>query len=151
MKYLKLFEDIDKDEYEELSREQFKSYVVEPYNKNIDYSKPVPLGERFLKFSTSEVRILSKLGFKDCVLNRVNKDYQKEFKLDRYSTRFVRGGDVAIFDTIIITKILDDWFFIDNMVGEVKTRGTGAFLEIRYFRCDQIDGLLKCLKNEFGI
>lgn len=107
LKYIKLFEDMNDDGYEEIS------YSSSRRGESI----PPSQGDR-------EFEILSKMGF------------IKLFSIDGYSL-------VSIFGGIYIYKYDDEWYEVVKIVDGYRV--------YKNYRCDQLDGLLNCLKNECGI
>lgn len=126
MKYLKMF-----DTYHTLGSELYQRidmYVYGDYVSNIS---------KHVRFDDNEKTQLTKIGFK---IKWDNRWY--------YATNFSLGN-YRSHSNITIKKDDDNWYYLYAVnYDRTKFRYEDMYL---YFRCDQFDGLLECLKNEFNI
>jgi len=125
MKYLKLFEDLKSDGYVEIS-----------YDDMYDDDNPVAL-LRFshCKWNSSELDILKSIDFRENpVLDNGYVVVYMRYQIDMEDREFF----------VNVYKANDEWFYCisyDWKVGRM----------MRYYKCDQWDGLMNCLKNEFNL
>ena len=124
MKYIRMFEDLDEDLYSEISRS--------------DYYEEVGTDIRDLTpFTSREIKILNSIGFRD---DRKDTDLLTSDK--SLINKFFVYKERRTFNSAInlnLTKSDDEWYYI---ISESTTK---------YYKCDQFDGLLECLKKEFNI
>ena len=119
-----MFEDLDEDLYSEISRS--------------DYYEEVGTDIRDLTpFTSREIKILNSIGFRD---DRKDTDLLTSDK--SLINKFFVYKERRTFNSAInlnLTKSDDEWYYI---ISESTTK---------YYKCDQFDGLLECLKKEFNI
>ena len=168
MKYIKLptewnpkdviFEGINSDGYEEIS-EPYHTRVIDSEvvdKRGYKYKKGDIEGSKFWTtsqssdFSSIEVKSLSELGFErieKSTLPVVCKEVlsYKELILPNIPKEKGMYVDRRIF----IYKLKDDWFHLVDV--DTSNPDTRYKEKYTYYRCDQLDGLLNCLKKEFNI
>ena len=130
MKYIKLFEDLNQDGYEPSTHEEMIDMC-----RFTDASLDMIPGNE-IEFSSEADTALFKLGFKSDNFRRKSRNvYILRKEVNRDGIREVN---------IIPAK--DDWYFAQVDVGD---ESTGGYMV--YYKCDQVDGLLNCLKKECDI
>jgi len=124
MKYIKLFEDLNEDGYEEISYSSSRKGEAIPPSQ----------GDR-------EFEILSKMGFIKQLWLKDSMDSIEYYYLGINLSGERRG--------IYIHKYDDEWYevLVNTMVNGAR-RPNAVY---KSYRCDQLDGLLACLKKEFNI
>jgi len=122
MRYLKLFEDINSDGYESIRYDKYYNYE----------------GFCFVltDFTEKELLILKQLipTMETCSNTVSNKNDSVTF---RQNVTDRRGILYPI--EVWINKSTDEWFYVD--MGGNRRDG-------KFFKCDQLDGLIDCLRNE---
>jgi hypothetical protein len=116
-----MFEDINNDGYKEVS------------NAN----SPLATGNDE-DFTDKQMYKLKSLGFDNTTFGSrlyKNKVFKREF-----------------YYTIHILRSNDDWYYVTSLPSKKGSFvGGKKFLTRTNFKCDQWDGLMSCLKNEYGI
>ena len=121
MKYIKLFEDINTDGYEEILYYEY-SYTLD--NKDILY------------FTQEEVEILGRFG-----LMLEESDYDQRVLLwklvlaKRSKSHGKSGIAEQIKEDLHVYKLPDEWYHISDCISTPN----------KYYKCDQLDGLINCL------
>ena len=129
MKYIKLFEDINTDGYEEISWDDF-------YTVNATYKFTLT------PFIDSEIVKLTSMGFQ---LNPNKNDLPNSilkgagYIASEYLHKLgVPGYNKPV--NIFVYRAFDDWYYAHTYkINDI------------FFKCDQFDSLLNCLKKEFNI
>ncbi len=126
MIYLKLFEDHNDDLYEQISQEE--------WNKSVGYDDET--GVKFESFIKKEVILITD------TLVEMGYYYENIFDDDIFDDdKSIKDGvnvlNLLSEGGLSITKISDEWFFIFDR------------LEFNFYKCDDIEGLLKCLREKF--
>ena len=140
MKYLELFENLDVDGYESITREVFTKECPGWNNPvmlvNTDFYRS-KVSHYFAPITPSVDDKLKSMGFTNS-----NKFASHEI------THLTDGGykKAYIHNHIDIFSLKDEWFYL--MVDRSKY---GSPLKRKYFKCDQEYGLFNCLKKEFKL
>ncbi len=144
MKHLKLFENF-KNFFEEIDHVQYNKYLFgEKWNDENDetidvyaddyefYLDLTDLSKYWVDFNQEEIGKINNIGYK--------------FSLSKYYSKYDRYKEVLktseshkekLID-ITIVKTQDEWFYVDCYIKDKNNK---------YYRCDQMDGLLECLKK----
>jgi len=128
MKWIKLFEDIDKDLYKEIDASDFcnSEAIAGSIGDDVSYTfKPI-------SFSRQDTSILKEFGFKDIDGEEMCGYFSMPPK--KYGRTWSKDGEIRVS----IFKSIDDWYYV-MCVKIVSTK---------YYKCDQMDGLLNCIKEE---
>lgn len=113
--------------FEDLNNEYYKIRGVE--FDRFFYADPNMSQE----FNENELRFLKMKGF---------SDQEDELVGDNGSvTYFVQR--VVAGEIINLYKEYDSWYYVQSTFNQMRG--------VKYYKCDQFDGLVKCLKNEYGI
>ena len=83
----------------------------------------------FVDFSQRDIPVLNKIGFENISLK---EDYNSNW----YDKIYVDSEE-----NIMVMKKEDEWYYVRDIN---KHRDT-------WYKCDQLDGLMSCLKNEYNI
>jgi hypothetical protein len=118
MKYLKLFEDHN-DYYTQISEDEFNSEEV--IQCDID--------SRYVSIIKSQIK--------------------KEFDLEWSRAGIIEINNVMVvtrkYDNWIIYQAKDEWFYVKKYAQDIMAGPYNDFYN--YYKCDQIDGLIKYLKD----
>jgi hypothetical protein len=156
----KIFEDINTDGYERIPETQHDDVISNEIEdkRGYKYKKgDIESGSKFwttspsvTDFNSIEVKSLSELGF-----NRIEKSTLPAVYKEVLSYKELilpnipRTTDWYVDRRIYIYKLRDDWYhLVDVDISNAATRYKEKFT---YYRCDQLEGLLNCLKKEFNI
>lgn len=124
---------------------------------NGDDSENWTINKEFLEknvedFVQSEIKLIESLDLDVKVTKIVDvyDDYDGDYnikKIEIYTNcqRLVLYKKDIITPKILITKIQDEYFMVDNFYN--KQYGGRKVIAHDYYKCDQIDGLINCLKN----
>lgn len=91
-----------------------------------------------MDFNQEEIGKINNIGYK--------------FSLSKYYSKYDRYKEVLktseshkekLID-ITIVKTQDEWFYVDCYIKDKNNKYAPI---IKYYRCDQMDGLLECLKK----
>lgn len=115
------------------------------YYKNISDLEYQGLSSRFLKdrkdsFNDDEVDLVRSL-FVDLSLELFRVGHQVRIIYWYPNDSFYDDDSVKV--TLYIDKYEDEWFFVWFYVSDLRSK-----YKRLVYRCDQIDGLLKCIKEE---
>ena len=80
--------------------------------------------EKWIEFTNKEKMQMFNLGLK--LNNRLDSNHRKTHQLKSRETYY-----------LFLTKMEDEWFYVSDKYG--------------YWKCDQFDGLISCLKNNCEI
>lgn len=115
-------------------------------NKNIYRSSICDLSEydqiqktKISDFSDRDIKEITSLGF-DVAFSKFD-----EFDAKNIISLFEKNEIVPKF---IITKIEDEYFFVNKI--DLKDESDNRYTEKydrEYYKCDQLDGLIKCIKD----
>ena len=122
MKYLKLFEDIKSDGYEEIRDREYDSLMLNYYGNN----------NFFIPYTANEVSFLTRIGF----IEYPNPNYRQEGVNTQYMTKETKAYDHRT--EIKIYKAPDEWFYLKVCSSRFRNR---------VYKCDQFDGVKACLNN----
>ena len=125
MKYLKLFEGYLDEYYQKITEEDFEVYQYgndNSVNNRVDFDRKlmINLGSLFTE------------GFK-------------------FGTLYIGGGSVYVTingnrESILIIQLEDEWFLVRHLQ-PVSLYGP-LIISYNYYRCDQVEGLKKLLKDK---
>ena len=126
MRYIKLFESTESG---------YKEIEGSTYNDNI---------HRCLRFDTTETNILYKLAH---TYNRCQSyDWNNETRFT--VEKIIESKDnKCIYIRYNIYKCFDDWFYVAEEKGYIRAIDRLKSFNIIYYKCDNIEGLLNCIKN----
>ena len=133
MRYLKMFEDVNM--YQEITQSEFFDF----YYGTDKY--------RFSGFDKNEVIFFNKRDF-------VYDNDEVPDEEDDYGYHGSKDNPIAFYmlksfqtltgnTRLIVYKDNDSWYYVEFYNNRCPSRG--------FFKCDQWDGLISCLKNEFNI
>ena len=135
MKYIKLFES---NLYDRITYSQFAEL-----QGGLGYAKLRPMDVR-------EINKIQPLNFEltdEDYLTGLDKIGCGEYLICKDTIeKSIRTPKKKVED-IAITKLDDDWYILHYKDMGFREAGTKS----RYFKCDQIEGIADCLKNELGI
>lgn len=163
VKYIKLFEDLNTDGYEEIEYENLYPLIYNPKNSAYQFDSEA--------FTQKELDILQSRGFsyktqKDLDIlhklmissDRNDRDKNGNIKLSlRVADKYYKTFDGSCLykeiiytesfphrgvEALLIFKSSDEWYYIECIT-------IGAIPLV--YKCDQMYGLLNCLKKEFRI
>lgn len=160
MKYLKLFEDVN--EFQEINQDEFISMIFNThYDSDDEDGEGVPTDEIMVDDMVDDISKSEVIEIKN-ILNRnfrfqLNKNYTNK----NYELRIEDSRGYLIYN---ISKSVDEWFFVEFLFREI-TRPSNIYNHGRrlarlaghrqmpghntirkYYKCDQLFGLLDCLK-----
>jgi len=156
----KIFEDINTDGYERIPETQhddvisneivdkrgykYKKGDIEPESKFWTTSPSVT------DFNSIEVKSLSELGFNPIEKSTLPVVYKEVLSYkELILPNIPRTTDWYVDRRIYIYKLRDDWYHLVDV--DISNAATRYEEEYTYYRCDQLEGLLNCLKKEFNI
>ena len=123
---IKLFEEFGMDGYEFIDAEEYGAvYWSDSKQERYTPSELVKLGSEPYNF-TCDTRV----GHDDTGAN-----------LERILNPRIKDNPLIVYN-IYITKCKDEWFYVKQYY---------ASWHKLYYKCDQFDGLLTCLKNECNL
>jgi hypothetical protein len=140
MKHVKIFESFDK-KYEEIGFFKWREILD---------------GCTFSNFSDREKNVLSKINLKEFYINGIfgKKDYPRMFyhiDINRYGLNiFLSKSELGMksygieYRILHILKLDDDWFICDYKPHKPESYNSD---DNKFFKCDQLDGLLDLLKD----
>jgi hypothetical protein len=138
MKYLKLFEEHNK-YYTNISEEEYFKLVSGEYDPLLNYN-----GENFSEYANYLIN--NWVEFTENEIQQISQTLpDHELKYTDFEN--IPKGEIELSkneygmpsaSVIIITKLKDEWFIIMD---------DRSNLDAPYFKCDQMDGLIKYLKN----
>lgn len=137
MKYLKLFEqfyyEVDYDEYSEISLDHWNSIMNTPSNK-------LP---KDIEFTDKEIEQIKNIFTKDPSFDGTFTKKHNKFSIEVKCDNSERAEKIkkSPFNSeylycIHIYKTRDEWYYLECL----------DIME-KYFKCDQLDGLIICLKG----
>lgn len=97
----------------------------------------------FIPFNTDELDILSKLDSNTDFTFNLNK----EMNGDILEPTFESGTKYDNTFDYILYKLNDEWYLVKELYSEDE-QGIFMIKQIDFYRCDQIDGLIKLLKDK---
>jgi len=136
MRHIKLFEDLNKDGYEEviLNRAQFRGVKEEGVSINNSLSKNIANElTKDIESVSIETNILT-----DVISYTAFIDYRVLLKIAQISTHciFIRTNNDGVASIYLLN---DDWYYVDFYDYKSHT----------YYKCDQFYGLINCLNEIF--
>jgi len=126
MKYLKLFEDLNVDGFEEVSYDDFCNDTGETFEfrfKRLNFRK-----------RDKDMIYLSEMGFFRGGVPGKQTKYKDFMEIYLDAKRGAR-------DIITVYKSVDEWYYVEKMIL------SKSFKPEQYYRCDQLDGLINCLEK----
>lgn len=122
MKYLKRFNESTNEWYQEITSDKY--YKLENH-------KLVPMSQTTI----DKIKLLDRKGMRlDIISNNIPTNYPTYINIIKIG---IRG--------IIIHEIEDEWFIINDF-SSIDSRYNGPEHD-NYYKCDQLEGLLKCLSD----
>ena len=121
MKYIKLFEENSDYGYEENSDYGYEEIDADDYHTGMN---------SMVSLSSRDIDVISEVvssSFPDYFIKKI--EGLDNDPMNGLTFFFLQKGDY-------IFKAYDEWFFL--------------IIDGNYYKCDQLDGLLNCLKNEYG-
>ena len=142
MNYLKLFEDFSGDFYSEIGANEFDGIIwsstIEDANLNKSDSDKL---KRFIKSRGLNYKFMVSGNASRIKIIIYEDEFPGEF--------FYQRKDGEIKNIISIIKCSDDWYVVDatkiDYVISSGQRSEDADKVEKYYKCDQLDGLIKCL------
>ena len=152
MRHLKLFKESITTTYTEITASEFNDYIfdvpvdedgdeVEYESEDWDSSK---VYSRWVGFSDSEINTITDVVFKCDRYVEVYDDYVDNDTGDTQNLKYMRIDhqiDNKTTGAIQLYHLKDDWYYAHHTITNYAAK------RFRCYRCDQIDGLLDCLKN----
>lgn len=137
MKYIKMFESFEGEYYKEVDLSEWEEWAMSDYYTNRE------------RFTTNEVSKLKELIPElDCYddTNPISNFNYISCESNVFSKKFDYTNNVGnIYNYIEIVKITDDYYYL-----EFHTHSYNETLVCRYgsyYKCDQFDGLLRCIEG----
>jgi hypothetical protein len=137
MKYIKMFESFEGEYYKEVDLSEWEEWVMSDYYTNRE------------KFTTNEVSKLKELIPElDCYddTNPISNFNYILCESNVFSKKFDYTNNVGnIYNYIEIYKITDDYYYLEfhtYSYNETLVCTYGS-----YYKCDQFDGLLRCIED----
>lgn len=127
MKYLKIFENFEKDGYEIISREEHDRMVYQRDTDEVIYK-----WEEFSEEEIKEISSFFKYGFKFITGERGS--YMASTRGWQYN--------VEVGELVSVLKLPDEWYLVS-----VKSTIGHTYDSITNYKCDQYDSLIKLLKK----
>jgi len=137
MKYIKMFESFEGEYYKEVDLSEWEEWVMSDYYTNRE------------KFTTNEVSKLKELIPEfDCYddTNPISNFNYILCESNVFSKKFDYTNNVGnIYNYIEIYKITDDYYYLEFHTHSYNE--TLVCTYISYYKCDQFDGLLRCIED----
>ncbi len=121
--------------YSEISNDEFDSLVYGPDM------------QPWINLTKDELKSINDIGFNFQIKNSAFRgDNQKCYYLDRSVPGKRRSISDKFSHSLMIIKLSDEWFYL-SISEYVRTKSEEDHYIDRYYKCDQIDGLLQKLKE----
>lgn len=135
MKYLKLFEYVN--EFQEISKDKYLSLTYPDNDNDHLWLKNDDEIEDISRQDITQIKNILKGKY----LFQLGKDGTNV--IHNLSIRSPEGpggqGNHLIYD---ISKHRDEWFYVEHLISTLLLKS-----ERKYYKCDQLSGLLDCLKS----
>jgi len=127
--------------YSEINSDQFDLLVFGPDMQRTDITNNSFVSKYWVNLTKDELKLINDIGFNFQIKNTALRgDNQKCYYSDQYA-------DKKISYSLMLIKLSDEWFYL-GISEYFRTEGSSSDNCIqRYYKCDQIDGLLQKLKE----